>query len=309
MSIIEQVAPGLERILPTDMEVEWLGEGYGGFEPDGRIRGVAEGPVWIHEKGHLLFSDNANNKRYKWAPGEGVTLYKEPTGDANGLARDPQGRIIACEHMTRRVTREELDGTLTVVANNYRSQRLNRPNDVIVRSDGAIYFTDPATLGVEQELDFNGVYRVSPDLGTINLLVRDFALPNGIAFSTDERTLYVNDSMRRHIRAFALDVMFGTGTLNLASDRIFCQMSGDRRGGPDGMKVDVEGNVWCTGPGGIWIIDPSGKHLGTILLEEGASNFCFGGDDWTTIFITTHSKLAKLTGNTKVPGLPTPYKP
>ena len=197
MSIIEQVAPGLERILPTDMEVEWLGEGYGGFEPDGRIRGVAEGPVWIHEKGHLLFSDNANNKRYKWAPGEGVTLYKEPTGDANGLARDPQGRIIACEHMTRRVTREELDGTLTVVANNYRSQRLNRPNDVIVRSDGAIYFTDPATLGVEQELDLNGVYRVSPDLGTINLLVRDFALPNGIAFSTDERTLYVNDSMRR----------------------------------------------------------------------------------------------------------------
>ena len=214
---VEKVDAKVEALIDLNAEIEWLGEGYGGFDADGKIRGVAEGPVWWkaggwwNEGGFLLFSDNATNKRYKWQEGQGVSLYKEPTNDANGLTRDRQGRLIACEHASRQVTREELDGSITVVANNYRGQRLNRPNDVVVKSDGAIYFTDPVTLGVQPELDIAGVYRVSPDLGQINLLVRDFVLPNGLAFSVDEKTLYINDSIRRHIRAFDLDAHVGLG--------------------------------------------------------------------------------------------------
>lgn len=309
---VEKVDAKVEDVISLNAEIEWLGEGYGGFDKNGKIRGVAEGPVWWKVGGwwkegdFLLFSDNATNKRYKWQEGQGVSLYKEPTNDANGLTRDRQGRLIACEHASRQVTREELDGSITVVANNYRGQRLNRPNDVVVKSDGAIYFTDPVTLGVQPELDFAGVYRVSPDLGQINLLVRDFVLPNGLAFSVDEKTLYINDSIRRHIRAFDLDVMWDSGMLNLASDRVFCDMSADPRpGAPDGMKVDVEGNVYCTGPGGIWIMDSSGKHLGTIPSGgKHVTNVCFGGDDWKTLFLTTFGEMGRLP--IKVPGVPVP---
>ena len=148
---IEQVLPELDRIIELDQEVEWLGGGFGGFTETGGVKGVAQGPVWWKaggwwkDGGFLLFSDNANNKRHKWDPKEGLSLYREPTNNANGLTRDRQGRLVACEHDTRRVTREELDGSITVVANNYRGLRLNRPNDIVVKSDGAIYFTDPVS--------------------------------------------------------------------------------------------------------------------------------------------------------------------
>ena len=213
---IEQVAASLERIVPADREVEWLGAGYGGVDEHGRLTGVAEGPVWWQaggwwkDGGYLLFSDIAANRRLRWAPGKGVTIDKEGTNNANGLTRDRAGRLVACEHGARRVTRQELDGSITVVANNYHGRRLNRPNDVIVKSDGAIYFTDPNTRGMT-ELDFAGVYRVSPDLGEINLLVRDFIVPNGLAFSPDEKILYINDSRRRHIRAFNLEFDLAVG--------------------------------------------------------------------------------------------------
>ena len=253
---IEQVFSELDRIVSSDQDVEELSIGYGG------AMGPAEGPLWWKEGGYLLFSDIHNDRRMKWTSGEGATLFHRPTNRANGLTRDLQGRLIACEHDSRRVTRMEPDGSITVVANNYRAQRLNRPNDVVVKSDGSMYFTDPITLNVESELDLAGVYRVSPDLGTINLLVRDFVLPNGLAFSPDEGTLYVNDSRRSHIRAFSVEA---TGSLALGTDRVFCEVKGERPGAPDGMKVDVEGNVYCTGPGGVWVMDASGKHLGTIL--------------------------------------------
>ena len=162
---IEQHAPELERIVPRGQDVEELAHGFGGD------MGPAEGPVWWKEEGYLLFSDIHNNRRMQWTPGRGVTLFHEPTDYANGLTRDRQGRLIACEHSARRVTRLEPDGSITVVANRYHDRRLNRPNDVVVKSDGSIYFTDPMTFNVESELDFCGVYRVTPDLGTINLLV------------------------------------------------------------------------------------------------------------------------------------------
>ena len=296
---IEQNAPEMDSIVSADQAIEQLGSGYGGGH------GPAEGPLWWKEGGYLLFSDIHNDRRMKWAPGEGVTLFQEPTNRANGLTRDLQGRLIACEHDSRRVTRQEPDGSITVVANNYQGRRLNRPNDVVVKSDGCIYFTDPWTspLPAEQwDLSFSGVYRVTPDLGTLTLLVGDFVVPNGLAFSTDESVLYVNDSRRGHIRAFDVQP---NGTLALATDHVFATLTGDRPGVPDGMKLDAEGNVYCGGSGGVWVLDPSGKHLGTIVHgEEASTNLAFGGDDWKTMYITTRNTLVSV--ELKKAGIPVP---
>jgi gluconolactonase len=228
-------------------------------------------------------------------------VVQEPTNGANGLTRDRQGRLVACEGNARRVTRIEADGSVTVMANNYQGRRLNRPNDVVVKSDGGIYFTDPGLGRVESELDFCGVYRVSPDRESIHLLVRDFVLPNGLCFSPDESILYINDSRRRHIRAFDVEP---TGLLALATDRVFCAMTGERPGNPDGMKIDREGNVYCTGPGGIWILGSTGNHLGTILTRETTTNMAWGDDDWSTMYFTTRHTLGRV--RLKIPGVPVP---
>ena len=292
---IEQHSPGLERLVDVRQGIEELASGFGG------VSGPAEGPVWWHEGGYLLFSDIGNNRRMKWTPGAGVTLVQEPTNEANGLTRDLQGRLIACEHLARRVTRQDPDGSITVVANNYHSRRLNRPNDVVVKSDGSIYFTDPGLGRIESELDFCGVYRVSPDLGTIHVLVWDFVVPNGLAFSPDESILYVNDSRRGHIRAFDVEP---TGLLGLATDRVFATLHDDRVGVPDGMKVDVEGNVYCTGPGGIWIFNRAGTHRGTIATGAQTTNVAWGDDDWATLYFTTWQTLGRI--RMKIPGIPVP---
>ena len=295
---IEQHAPGLERIVDLHQEIEELARGFGGE------RGPAEGPVWWQEGGYLVFSDIGNNRRMQWSPGAGVTLMQEPTNEANGLTRDRQGRLVACEHLARRVTRQDPDGSITVVANHYHGHRLNRPNDVVVKSDGSVYFTDPGLGRVELELDFCGVYRVSPDLGEMHVLVWDFVVPNGLAFSPDERMLYVNDSRRGYIRAFDVEP---TGLLALATDRVFATLQDDRIGVPDGMKVDVAGNVYCTGPGGIWIFDPHGTHLGTIATGAQTTNVAWGDADWSTLYFTTWSTVGRI--RTKIPGIPVPRGP
>src|SRR5271166_1796850 len=218
---IEQFAPELGRIIETSEPIRELASGFGG------PRGPAEGPLWWHEGGYLLFSDIHNDRRMKYVPGTGVAVFQEPTNRANGLTRDQQGRLIACEHDSRRVTRQELDGSLTVIANSFQGRQLNRPNDVVVKSDGCIYFTDPWTSPAPAEqwdMTFAGVYRMTPDLGAMTLLVDDFLLPNGLAFSPDESVLYINDSRRGHIRAFDLAP---NGTLARASDRVFVDLRGE----------------------------------------------------------------------------------
>ena len=301
---IEQVSPELERIVSLDQEVEELGSGYI----------VGEGPLWWQEGGYLLFSEVRGNRRRKWAPGEGVTVLQEPTNNANGLTRDPQGRLIMCEGGARRVTRMEPDGSVTVVAHSYHGRRLNRPNDVVVKSDGSIYFTDPGGPAPELDLDFSGVYRVSPDLGSINLVVRDFVLPNGLAFSPDERILYINDSQGVTVRED--DIFRSVGHIKafdvrtngmLANGRVFCELRGERTGIPDGMKVDVEGHVYCTGPGGVWIMDASGTHLGTIVTGVAhTTNLAWGGADWKTLYMTNLASLARI--QLKIAGIPVPCK-
>ena len=184
---IEQLAPELERIVSVDEAIEELGSGYGSDD------GPAEGPVWWREGQYLLFSDIGHNRRMKWSPSGNISVAQEPTNYANGLTRDPQGRLLACEHETRRVTRQEPDGSITVVASSYRGRRLNRPNDVTASSTGSIYFTDPGFPTPGLDLDFNGVFHVSPDLGTITLITWDFSRPNGLALSPDESVLYIND--------------------------------------------------------------------------------------------------------------------
>jgi len=303
----QQASETMSELVSEDHDIEWLGSGYGGNDEHGTFLGVAEGPVWYHDAGYLTFTDNGRGVRYRWTEDTGVEPVDMATNNANGLTRDPQGRLISCEHASRRVTRHEASGPVTVVANNYRGMRLNRPNDVVTDSQGAIYFTDPMTFGVATELDFAGVYRVSPDLGTINLLIRDFAMPNGLVFSLDESVLYVNDTARMHIRAFEVDGWAADGLrLNLASDRVVIEMSGAEPGAPDGMKMDSQGRLWCTGPGGIWVIDPeSGEHIGTVAIPDRiVTNFTFGGPDMNTLFFTTYTELGRLQVRTTGPPVP-----
>ena len=296
---IERLAPELDRIISTEEPILELADGFGG------PHGPAEGPLWWTDGGYLLFSDIHNNRRMKYEPGKGVSLFLEPTNRANGLTRDWQGRLIACEHDTRRVTRLEQDGGLTVIANSFQGRQLNRPNDVVVKSDGCIYFTDPWTspnAPQQWDLTFAGVYRITPDLGTLSLLVDDFVLPNGLAFSPDETVLYINDTRRGHIRALEL---LPSGMLAKQTDRVFADLRGDEPGVPDGMKVDVEGNVYCGGAGGIHIMDKTGRKLGRIVHGAPATtNIAFGGDDWKTLYFTSRNHLGMVALN--VPGIPVP---
>lgn len=272
-----------------------LGEGYV----------AAEGPVWFQESGYLLFSDHRDSRRFKWTPDAGVSQVADQTHGGNGQTRDRKGRLIVCERIGRRLVRFEADGEMTVMANQYQGRRLNSPNDVVVKSDGSIYFTDPGAPRADAALDFPGVYRLSADLESLTLLTRDLVFPNGLAFSPDERVLYLIDTQRQHIRAIDLqhDGMLARGT-----DRVFFQFApSDRPGLNDGMKVDVAGNVYCTGPGGIWVIDKAGRALG--LISAGArfhTNCAWGGGDWKTLFFTTRESLCRI--RLDIPGMPVPAK-
>jgi gluconolactonase len=282
---IERLDPALDAILAPTEPVRWLAEGFGGDI------GPAEGPLWWKDGGYLLFSDIQNDRQMKYTPGQGITLFKQGTNRSNGLTRDLQGRLLAAEHDSRRVTRTEADGSITVIANSFQGKRLLRPNDVVVKSDGAIYFTDPGGPAIAEQWDVTiaGVYRVSSDLGTMSLIADDFVGPNGLAFSPDERVLYIADSRRRHLRAFDLQP---NGALLKQSGRMIAELGGAEPGNPDGVKVDAAGIIYVGGGGGLFILDASGKKLGRIVHGQAATtNMAFGGNDWKTLYFTTRTHL------------------
>ena len=272
------------------------------FEPVASGCIFTEGPLW-HPDGFLLFSDMPGDHLRRWSAADGVTTFRRPCNKSNGLAWDRQGRLLACEHATSRVTRTEADGTITVLATHHDGRELNSPNDLVVRRDGAVYFSDPTYgrmehFGVprEPQLDFRGVFRIDP-AGTLRLLADDFGQPNGLCFSHDETRLFVNDTDRQHIRVFDVrpDGSLGGG-------RVWAQTEGEGAGAPDGMKLDSAGNVYCCGPGGIHVFAPDATCLGVIQVPEYTANFAWGDGDYRSLFITASTSVYRI--RVQVPGTP-----
>jgi gluconolactonase len=253
----------------------------------------AEGPVWDAHTKTLVFSDIVGDTLYRWSEGSGVSVVRRPSRMANGNTLDLQGRLITCEHATSRLVRTERDGTITVLASHYYSRELNSPNDVVLKSDGGLYFTDPtsgrsATYGIPRvpELPFCGVYRFDPSSGTLSLLTDDFSKPNGLAFAPDESRLFVSDSDRDHIRVFDIAA---DGTLH--GGRVWGHLPTHGVGVADGMKVDRAGNLYCCGRGGIHIFNPDGERLGMIAMPEHTANLAWGDDDLLTLYTTASTSL------------------
>jgi gluconolactonase len=313
---VVRVDPAADAIVPAGAVVEKLGDGFG----------FLEGPVWVHSKnqGYLLFSDIPANVIRKWDPKSGFSVFLDKSGftgadasdvggqsnngvaqvtliGSNGITIDRQGRIVYCAHGDHQIVRLEKNGKRTVLVSQYEGKRLNSPNDLVIKSDGAIYFTDPpAGLRLQdkdpkKELSFNGVYRLAK--GKLTLLAKDFARPNGIAFSPDEKYLYVDDTTKKIIMRY--DVQPDGG---IANGRVITDMTSDTApGAPDGMKVDQKGNIYCTGPGGFWIMSAEGKHLATVKMKELPANLGWGDADGKTLYLTARTGLYRIHLN--IPGV------
>jgi gluconolactonase len=262
-----------------------------------------EGPLW-HPAGYLLFVDIRRSQIWKLVPGGTPELLREHSGESNGMTFDRQGRVIICEMVNRQVTRMEANGSYTVLADRWNNQRLNRPNDVIGKSDGSLYFTNPGRERLDPstvEMAFNSVHRIRPD-GTVDCVIPHFDYPNGLAFSPDERLLYVaNTRPGQYIRVYDVNA---DGTV--AHGRHFADMPSPdaTHGVPDGMKVDMEGRVYCTGPGGCWVFDPAGTLIGVIQLPEYPANCAWGGPENQTMFFTANTSIYSLrmkTPGTRIP--------
>jgi gluconolactonase len=285
------MADALSAILETN-DAERLATGFA----------FTEGPLW-HPDGFYYFVDIRKNNLHRITPGKEPELLRSNTNESNGTTFDLQGRLVICEGGNRRVTRWTADGKMEVLMDRFEGKRLNRPNDVVCKSDGSLWFTDPSLRVpfAEREMPHAGVYRVAPD-GAVSM-VADFEYPNGLAFSPDERRLYVaNTRWAQYIHVLELDAKG-----SMVRRRIFADMPSDddKNGVPDGMKVDVEGRVYCTGPGGTWVFAPDGKQLGIIRTPEVPANVAFGGPDLKTLFLTARTSIYTL--RVKVPGQPHPW--
>lgn len=297
---IERLDPRLDGLIPPQAALEEIVAGFH----------WVEGPLWLAQSSRLLFSDIPANAVYSWQAGKGTALFLQPSGysgrlpftgrepGSNGLALDPQGRLVLCQHGDRRISRLEADGSQTALVDRYQGKRLNSPNDAVFKSNGDLYFTDPpfglpdAFLDSGREMDFCGVFRLSAQ-GDLTLLVHDIEAPNGIAFSPDERTLYLTDVGSHRPGWLAYDVL-EDGTL--ANGRLFADAAPFMKtapGGPDGMKVDRQGNLFASGPGGLFIFAPDGTHLGTIHTGKATSN-CAWGEDGSTLFITASDSVYRI---------------
>jgi gluconolactonase len=276
------------------------------LEPASPVERVAkdciftEGPLWMPD-GSLLFSDIPANRLCRWHPVEGQSVVREPNNKGNGMTLDNEGRLVVCEHATSTVSRGLAGGDRDAVASHWQGKELNSPNDVIVASDGSIIFTDPSfgrimeSVGVIREIQqgIRGVYRIPPDGGPLELLVDDMGQPNGLCLSRDESILYVGDTARAHIRAFEMspDRPLGPGTVFASG---ISETPAEDDGFVDGMKVDEQGNVYVTGPGGIWVYAEDGTRLGTIEIPEQAANLNWGDDDWKTLYVTATTSVYRV---------------
>lgn len=288
MDSFDIIDPAFGRFVMHNAPVEQIATGF---------RWV-EGPVWFGDANCLLFSDIPNNRIMRWIEGEGTSVYRQMSNYANGHTRDAVGRLISCEHGTRRVTRTEHDGSITVIADSYQGKRLNSPNDVVVKSDGTIWFSDPH-YGIktnyegyksEQELPCQ-VYRVDPTTGAMDAVLTDFAGPNGLAFSPDESLLYVADTgamfdadASRHIRVFQV----GSDGKSLSGGEIFHVID---PGAADGFRLDSDGNIWSSAADGVHCINPAGALIGKVLTPELVSNVCFGGRAKHRLFMTATTSV------------------
>ncbi len=298
----------IDSLLPADAKIEVLASGLD----------WTEGPVWVKDGGYLLFSVIPQNSIMKYKPGEKLSLFMKPSGytgiapygaepGSNGLAMDAKGRLVCCEHGDRRLSRLEINGGKRTLVDNYEGKRLNSPNDLAIKSNGDIYFTDPPyglPNGWEdsrRELDFCGVYRLSPD-GKLTLLTKELSRPNGIAFSPDEKTLYVAQSEPKKATWTAYEVKTD-GTLG--KGKLFFDATDwvrdDNPGLPDGLKADEQGNLWATGPGGVHVFDPQGTLLGSMNTGEACGN-CAWGDDGSTLYFVSDMYLCRVKTKTKGAG-------
>lgn len=307
---IERLKPEFDALVPADAKLEVLADGFT----------WTEGPLWMGDKdsGYLLFTDIPRNSIFSWSKFHGISLFMNPSGytgvtyyglepGANGLLKDSEGNLVMCEHGDRRVSVLTPNGGKRTLADNYQGKRLNSPNDGTLKSNGDIYFTDPP-YGLPQrendprrELDHFGVYRISKKSGELTLLTTELARPNGIGFSPDEKTLYVaqSDPKKAIWMSFPVkeDGTLGAGKLFYdATDQV-----GVHPGLPDGLSVDKKGNIWASGPGGIYVFNSSGVLLGRLYTGERTSNCCFG-EDGSTLFITADSNLVRI--RTSTVGLP-----
>jgi gluconolactonase len=295
---VQAHSPELLELVAEDAELEELGTGFT----------FTEGPLW-HTDGYLLFSDMPGDVRRRWDEFGGVTEVARPSNKGNGMTWDLEGRLVVCEHVTSSLVRMDPDGTGSgreVLASHYDGRELNSPNDVVVKSDGTIYFTDPTYgrmpgFGIEreQDLDFQGVYRIPPGGGDLELAVDDFVQPNGLCFSPDESLLYVNDTDRAHIRVFDVQADGSLSGGQVLADGIG---TGELESGElvDGMKLDERGNVWVTGPKGVWVFSPQGEHLGVVEVPENVGNVNWGGPAWNWLFIAASASMYRV--NTNVSG-------
>lgn len=297
---IRRLDPALDQIIPPTARIEKV---HGDFR-------FTEGPLWIRSGGYLLFSDLMANAVMKWTPDGAVSVFRKPVFSSpfpdgaligtNGLTLDRQGRLIAAEHGNRRVSRTEKNGSITVLADRYEGKRLNSPNDLVCKKNGDIYFTDPSGLyrtypgdpskAPQRELDFNGVYRVTA-AGKLELLIKDVPYPNGLAFSPDEKKLYIANT--RPDKYWMVYDVKADGTL--ANGKVLLDVTKEPgEGVPDGMKVDTAGNIYAAAPEGVAVITPQGKQLGILMVPEIVANLAWGDADGKTLYITARTGVYRI---------------
>ena len=263
-----------------------------------------EGPVWHPYEKHLRFSDILGNSTLQWSSDDGLSIYRRNSHMANGNTYDRNGLLLSCHHGSSRVTRMDDDSTMTVIASHYQGKELNSPNDIVVKSDGCVFFTDPpygreGKVGIPRprQLDINGVYRWDPADDSLTLLASTLNRPNGICFSLDESLLYINDTPESKIYVFAVNA-----DGSLGDRQLFAQTQGDGPGGPDGMKMDSQGNLYCTAQGGLHVFQPDGKFLGRLRTPMQITNFTWGDEDLRGIYMTGITTLYRV--RSKIAGVP-----